>query len=113
MSDKEQAKELFDAEDNFTIKKKNVKSGALARSNEAENEGADSDDDSAEGKSSRFDVKSLFSEEVPETRSEVVGSVRLKPSTRKKLKKIVADEIRRGRKVSETSLISEILEKIL
>ena len=100
--DLEKAKEMFAAEDEIKVKKPK-RAAAEAATEEADEE----------GDNGKFDVRSLFPDEVAETRSEVVGPVRIKPSTRKKLKKLLADEIRKGRKLTEGALISEILEKIL
>lgn len=100
--DLEKARKMFEAEDEIKVKKPKRAAGAAVEEEEEEEE-----------EDGKFDVRSLFPDEIPETRSEVVGPVRIKPSTRKKLKKLLADEIRKGRKLTEGALISEILEKIL
>jgi hypothetical protein len=105
--DNEEAKEIWVEEEKLKVKEKASRAAAQA---------ASKDGDAVEGPgqegSKKFDVLSLFDKEIPEPRSEVV-SIRIKPSTRKKLKKILGNKISEGRKLTEASLIAEILEKIL
>lgn len=103
----------FDKEDEIEVKTPKGTRTAKTQGNDKPGASSNLQISETEEEKGKFNIRSLFDSEVGETRSEVIGAIRIKPSVRKKLKALLAEEISKGRKVTEASLASEILEKVL